>query len=79
MPDPRTWAVDLDGVMWRGDLPIDGSAGAVGRLVASGRRVVFCTNNSSETVAHYGAKLARMGVADATVVGSADRGRVADR
>jgi HAD superfamily hydrolase (TIGR01450 family) len=67
-----TWAVDLDGVMWRGDVPIDGSADAVARLVGSGRSVVFCTNNSSETRAFYEDKLARMGVADSTVVGSAD-------
>jgi len=32
---------DLDGVVWRGDTPIEGSAGAVRDLRAAGRRVVL--------------------------------------
>lgn len=38
--------VDLDGVMWLGNEPIRGSADAVARLRASGRKVSFFTNNS---------------------------------
>jgi HAD superfamily hydrolase (TIGR01450 family) len=57
-----TWLLDLDGVVWRGDQPIPGSADAVARLRASGRRVVVVTNNSSLTVAQYMEKLDRMGV-----------------
>lgn len=57
-----TWAVDLDGVLWRGDAPIPGSAEAVARLRASGERVVFLTNNSNKPVAAYVAKLADVGV-----------------
>ncbi len=66
MPDAaatdEVWVLDLDGVLWRGDTPIDDAADAVGRLVAAGRRVAFCTNNSSEPISHYRAKLARFGV-----------------
>jgi len=57
-----TWVLDLDGVVWRGDQPIAGSADAVARLRKSGERVVVVTNNSALTLADYEAKLARCGV-----------------
>lgn len=57
-----TWALDLDGVLWRGDVAIPGSAGAVAALRSRGERVVFLTNNSHERVESYVAKLERMGV-----------------
>lgn len=57
-----TWAVDLDGVLWRGDTPIPGSADAVARLRGAGHRVVFLTNNSNKPVGGYVAKLVRSGV-----------------
>jgi HAD superfamily hydrolase (TIGR01450 family) len=63
-----TWALDLDGVLWRGEMPIPGAADAVARLRAGGERVVFLTNNSSPTVAEHLAKLLRMGI----TVGSED-------
>ena len=44
------WVLDLDGVIWLGDVPIPGAADAVARLRAAGEAVVFCTNNSSEPV-----------------------------
>jgi 4-nitrophenyl phosphatase len=56
---------DLDGVIWRGDEPIRGSAGAITELRAAGLTVGFLTNNSSATVADYIAKLGGMGI-DAT-------------
>lgn len=55
-------ALDLDGVLWLGEQPIPGSAGAVARLRAAGHALVFCTNNSSLPVAAVEAKLARHGV-----------------
>jgi HAD superfamily hydrolase (TIGR01450 family) len=58
-----TWALDLDGVLWRGEEPIAGSAAAVARLRARGERVVFLTNNAAPTVADLVARLARAGVA----------------
>jgi 4-nitrophenyl phosphatase len=62
---------DLDGVIWRGDEPIPGSAAAVQDLRAGGLRVVFLTNNSSGRVADYVAKLGRAGIdADAADVGT---------
>ncbi len=56
------WALDLDGVVWLGDEPIAGSAQAVDRLRAAGEDVVFCTNNSSQTIAAVEAKLAAQGI-----------------
>jgi glycerol 3-phosphatase-2 len=55
----RLVCCDLDGVIWRGDTPIPGSAAAIERLRAAGRRVVFVTNNSSLRVADYVQRLAR--------------------
>lgn len=57
-----TWALDLDGVLWRGETAIPGSAGAVAALRERGERVVFLTNNSHERVDAYVAKLGRVGV-----------------
>jgi len=53
---------DLDGVIWRGDAPIAGSADAVAELRAAGLSVGFLTNNSSTTIADYIAKLASFGI-----------------
>jgi glycerol 3-phosphatase-2 len=53
---------DLDGVLWRGDRPIAGSADAVASLRAAGIRVAFLTNNSSRTIDVVTGQLATMGV-----------------
>ncbi|HEX6311924.1 MAG TPA: HAD-IIA family hydrolase [Acidimicrobiia bacterium] len=53
---------DLDGVIWRGDQPITGSADAVAALRAAGLRVGFVSNNSSQPVGEVVAKLERAGV-----------------
>jgi len=54
--------LDLDGVLWLADEPIEGAAAAVRRLRDAGVRVGFATNNSSLTVGEYRSKLAAMGV-----------------
>ena len=43
---PMAWILDLDGVIWRGQQPIPGSAEAVERLRAAGEQVWFVTNNA---------------------------------
>jgi glycerol 3-phosphatase-2 len=53
---------DLDGVVWRGETPIAGSADGVTALRDAGLRVVFLTNNSSGTVQENLDRLARSGV-----------------
>ena len=53
---------DLDGVLYRGDRPIDGAAATIDRLRERGVRVVFCTNNSRSTPGQYVEKLRAIGV-----------------
>ena len=53
---------DLDGVIWRGEEPIAGSAQAVATLRDAGFRVGFVSNNSSQPVAQVVGKLGRLGV-----------------
>jgi 4-nitrophenyl phosphatase len=53
---------DLDGVLYRGDVAVPGAAAAIAELRARGVRIVFCTNNSRNTVAQYQHKLATMEV-----------------
>lgn len=57
------WICDLDGVLWRGDVPIPGSVQAIARLHEAGHRVLFVSNNSSMTVSAYLAKFASIGMA----------------
>jgi glycerol 3-phosphatase-2 len=66
--EPSPWALDLDGVIWRGDVPIAGAAAAVASLQAVGTPVVFVTNNSSQVVADVEAKLGRHGIEAAGAV-----------
>jgi HAD superfamily hydrolase (TIGR01450 family) len=54
--------LDLDGVVWRGDEPIPGSAEAVNRLRAAGESVWFVTNNALPRAAEIVAKLAAQGI-----------------
>ncbi len=65
--------LDLDGVLYRGDSPVEHAAGAVARLRAVGRTTVFVTNNSSRTPAQVAAKLRSVGIEaeDREVVSSA--------
>jgi len=57
-----TWALDLDGVVWRGDALLAGADEAVARLRAAGQRVVFLTNNSYSPLAATVGKLAAFGI-----------------
>ncbi len=56
------WALDLDGVIWRGTEPIPGAAAAVQRLRAEGAALAFVTNNSYGRRADVAAKLASHGI-----------------
>jgi 4-nitrophenyl phosphatase len=53
---------DLDGVLYRGDAPIEGAAAAVDALRRAGHRFLFLTNNSTATTEQYVAKLGRLGL-----------------
>lgn len=54
--------LDMDGVIYCGNRPIEGAARAVAFLRGLGKRVVFLTNNSENSRAHYVQKLRRMGI-----------------
>ena len=54
--------LDLDGVLYRGDDPVPGAAGAVASLRERGRRIVFLTNNSARTPDRVAERLAGMGI-----------------
>jgi HAD superfamily hydrolase (TIGR01450 family) len=60
--DPAVVICDLDGVIWLAHRPIAGSVGAVARLRAAGRRILFVTNNSSLRVADQEQALAAIGI-----------------
>ena len=63
---------DLDGVVWLSREAIAGAPAAIAGLRASGRRVLFVTNNSFSVVADQERALAAIGVpADGDVVTSA--------
>jgi 4-nitrophenyl phosphatase len=62
---PPVVCCDLDGVVWRGEAPIRGSAAAIDELRAAGWRIAFVTNNSSLRVADYVERLAEHGIAAA--------------
>ena len=63
---------DLDGVVWLAHRPIAGSVEAIAALRASGRRVMFVTNNSVATRRDHEAALEEIGVrASGDVVSSA--------
>lgn len=59
---PGAWALDLDGVVWLADRPIEGAAAAVSRLRSAGHPVAFVTNFSWGRRADIEAKLERHGI-----------------
>jgi HAD superfamily hydrolase (TIGR01450 family) len=72
------WAVvdtvlcDLDGVVWLAHRPIEGSVDAIARIRATGRRVLFVTNNSAAVERDHERALEAVGIpAAGDVVSSA--------
>ena len=61
----RAWAIDLDGVVWRGPETVPGAPEAVARLRSAGCPLAFVTNSAVRTPAQVGAKLADHGIPDA--------------
>ena len=60
--DIDTVLCDLDGVVWLAHEPIVGSVEAIAQLRASGRRVMFVTNNSAALRAQHEAALEAIGI-----------------
>lgn len=59
------WALDLDGVIWRGTETVPGSPGAVARLRDAGIPIAFVTNSALRTPRQVAAKLESHGIPDA--------------
>ena len=57
----RCFVLDMDGTFYLEDRPIEGALDFYEAARASGRRVLFLTNNSSKDGRHYVDKLNRMG------------------
>ena len=74
--------LDLDGCVWIGDQPVEGSVAAIGILREAGKRVAFVTNNSWHAGEDHVAKLWGLGVqaslADVVTVGGAVQHRLAE-
>lgn len=60
--DVETIVFDMDGVLYRRDDAIPGSAETIARLRARGVHTIFCTNNSRYSVDEYLDKLAGLGI-----------------
>ncbi|MGB9723594.1 MAG: hypothetical protein ACPL7G_06825 [Chloroflexia bacterium] len=58
----RYLLADLDGVFYRGDMPLPGAADFVRWLGREGIPYLFLTNNSTRTPQQYAEKLARLGL-----------------
>jgi HAD superfamily hydrolase (TIGR01450 family) len=55
--------VDLDGVVWRGGVAIDGAAEAIAALRKRGIRILFLTNDPSSSREQQARRLAAIGIA----------------
>ena len=59
----RRWLIDLDGVVWRMEVPIPGAAEAIAALRQAGVAAAFFTNNSWPRHEDLLARLHRIGIA----------------
>ncbi|KAI9567652.1 HAD-like domain-containing protein [Boletus coccyginus] len=57
-----TWMLDCDGVLWRGDRPIDGTVEVLDILRKRGKRLIFVTNNASKSRKSYKGKFDQLGI-----------------
>jgi HAD superfamily hydrolase (TIGR01450 family) len=56
------YVFDLDGTIWLGSTLLPGAARLIAALRAFGKRVVFLSNNPTQTPEHYAAKLTALGI-----------------
>src|SRR5581483_660473 len=63
LPNISALLIDLDGVVYRGEMALPGAADALATIDALGIARVFVTNNATLTTDEFSAKLTRMGIA----------------
>jgi len=60
--ETEVFIFDCDGVIWRGEVLIDGVGEVLNRLRAAGKKVFFVTNNSTKSRKGYKAKFDSLGL-----------------
>ncbi len=60
--ESEVFLLDMDGTVYLGDELIGDMKNTLEALRRSGRRIVYCTNNSSKAAKEYEQKLARLGI-----------------
>ena len=72
-PEVHGLILDLDGTVYRGDIPLPGAFEALARWRELATPVVFVTNNSTQSRSEFAAKLNRLGytVSEEQIVNSA--------
>eukprot|EP00899_Mesostigma_viride_P024363 jgi/Mesvir1/5110/Mv15269-RA.1 len=58
----KTFIFDCDGVIWRGDILIEGVADTLDMLRAKGKKLIFVTNNSTKSRRQYLKKFESLGL-----------------
>ena len=58
----KIFLLDMDGTIYLGETPIGDMKNTLAAIRASGRKIVYCTNNSSKTANEYVRKLERIGL-----------------
>jgi HAD superfamily hydrolase (TIGR01450 family) len=83
MRDYRAFILDLDGVIYRGDQLLPGACEFISWADATGRKLIFLSNNSFATPDEVAAKLARLGASHpegrALTAGAAAARQIAER
>lgn len=62
LEDIEAYLLDMDGVIFIGSSPIEGSVETIQSLRRRGKRLVFLTNNSTRTRSDYESKLSNFGL-----------------
>ena len=58
----KVFLLDLDGTLYLGETPIGRVQETLALLRAAGKKLVYCTNNSSKTASEYVRKLEKIGL-----------------
>lgn len=62
VPDLEAFLLDMDGVLYVGEKPIEGAQETIQKLRNQGKKLAFLTNNSTRTRKGYLEKLSRIGL-----------------
>lgn len=60
--ETKVFLLDMDGTIYIDETPIGDMNNTLARIRAAGKRIVYCTNNSSRTPDEYEEKLKRIGL-----------------